>query len=135
VEGQLLLTDAQIRSEEKDCAGILEHYFAGVARKSGELKLPSIEMAEWIATMITIPILTGFISSFLWENFKDLRSKSHAEEARKALKNEPIPEQPAIAEEIVVEYLSIKLTESVVAADARTIVTRQYQSTRRKTYR
>ena len=129
------LTVAQIHLEERSCTQIFEQYFASVSTKNRGLKLPSLELAEWLATQITIPILTGLVSSFLWERFKNIRSKKHAEEAREALSSEPVPEQPAVSEETVIEYLAIKLTESVVESDARTIVTEEYRRLRLKTSR
>jgi hypothetical protein len=121
-----------IYSEEKQFEKELAQQFAKHAKSDRGLELTEAAVAEFLAIQIVLPILTGLLSSWLYDKFKDIKTKTQAEELRKELRDIQIPEKPPVEKEVVLKEMTEKLTMSLEKQEASVLVTKCYERIERK---
>ena len=117
--------------EVKHVADEISGEFARHSRAHRELELSELDVAQFLATQLVVPILASFLSALLYDAYKDLKTKKQAQEAQETLSKQTAPPNLPVAKATVVKELSEKLTTSVESRAAVTIVSSCYERVER----
>jgi hypothetical protein len=115
--------DDEIEQFASDVTG----QFAKHSRAHRELEFSELDAAQFVAIQLVIPIVASFVSSLLYDKFKNLKTKKQAQSALETLCKTPVPSRRPIRKDTVLKEMSERLTVSVESQEAATIVTSCYE--------
>jgi hypothetical protein len=114
----------QIEDEQQAVASDLADELGGT--EEGEaLELTGVEVLVFLGLKVAIPVVTGFVSRELWEQYNRIRTRNQAHDAQAALANAPSPREPQVDEAEVVRAAAQNLADEGVPSDVADRVARK----------
>jgi hypothetical protein len=114
----------QIEDEQQAVASDLADELGGT--EEGEaLELTGVEVLVFLGLKVAIPVVTGFVSRELWEQYNRIRTRNQADDAQAALANAPSPREPQVDEAEVVRAAAQNLADEGVPSDVADRVARK----------